>query len=158
MFPDPLRNSDLSTPEEPLTDRHNLEPASSSTMISIWPYHFITVTEEQKQQRREALDLRGYYAQCSALILIILLHLYRNYILNGTSTETKGRRVPIRPGEKSWWDSPLFKTGVETRRQYLAALLWLSWLLGLSVWNSGDGALMDRCIDDETRPFTDYIS
>lgn len=95
-----------------------------------WPYHFVSLSEKEIQRRRDVLDLRGYYAQLSALAVIAAISLYRFY-----------RGAPTRRAitKRSWWDSPPFQGWTETRRQYTITLLWLLFLLGLSVWNTGDG-------------------
>lgn len=97
-----------------------------------WPYRFIfTLSEEELRRRRDALDLRGYYAQLSAIAVILIICASRLYYGAFRSKLTA----------RSWWDSSAFKSAAETRRQYLVALSWLGWLLSLSVWNSGDGML-----------------
>ncbi|PWY95812.1 rerric reductase like transmembrane component [Aspergillus sclerotioniger CBS 115572] len=93
-----------------------------------WPWHFITLSDAEKQQRRELLDLRGFYAQCSVLVALVLVR----------PTERRSRRKNL---ERSWLDSPPFAGWMETRRQYIVCLIWLGWLLGLSVWNSGEDYL-----------------
>ncbi|KAL3478719.1 hypothetical protein BJX99DRAFT_98572 [Aspergillus californicus] len=104
-----------------------------------WPWHFIFLSETEKQQRRELLTLRGYYAQLSILLAIVLLRLYTAFFPSEKArqkpTRTKGSR------QKSWLDSPLFTGWFETRKQYLLCLIWLSWLLGLSMWRTGDDYL-----------------
>lgn len=79
--------------------------------------------------RRELLDLRGQYAQWS-----ILLAIFAVKTLKGLTAANTGPNKTI-----SKWDRPLFAGWAETRRQYLVCGLWLSWLFGLSVWNSGEG-------------------
>ncbi|KAJ0422406.1 hypothetical protein BJY00DRAFT_280101 [Aspergillus carlsbadensis] len=98
-----------------------------------WPWHFVSLSESEKQHRRELLTLRGYYAQLSILLAIILLRAYTAF--PAIDQPTKGRR------QKSWLDSPLFAGWLETRRQYLLCLGWLIWLLFLSVWSTGDDYL-----------------
>ncbi|KAJ5678193.1 uncharacterized protein N7477_003826 [Penicillium maclennaniae] len=103
-------------------------------MSSAWPWHFITVSEEEKSHRRDLLDLRGVIAQGSILVVIIVLRVYQAW---ATAQIPGGAPKPRRP--ISWWDRPLITGWLETRRQYLVCGVWLSWLVGLAVWNSGDG-------------------
>lgn len=105
-------------------------------MESSWPYHFVSLSEEQKHLRRELLNLRGAYAQWSILAVIAALRLYQSWAL----AASKGGSAPaLRRGIVSSWDRPLVAGWIETRRQYLVCGLWLVWLLSLSVWRSGDG-------------------
>ncbi|KAI9369968.1 hypothetical protein BJX61DRAFT_517451 [Aspergillus egyptiacus] len=106
-------------------------------MSQAWLWHFVSVSEAEKQQRRDLLTLRGYYAQLSILLAIVLLRLYSAF-LSSKHQERRGRKAGG-PRQKSYLDSPLFTGWFETRRQYLLCLFWLSWLLGLSVWGTGDG-------------------
>lgn len=102
-----------------------------------WPWHFVSVSGSEKKQRRELLDLRGYIAQCSVLVVILAIRVYQSYYANHAEN---GVRQPWHRGrQQSWWDRALFSRGAETRRQYVVCSLWLGWLLGLSTWRTGDG-------------------
>lgn len=93
-----------------------------------------------KQQRRDLLDLRGYIAQCSVIAVVFAIRLYRNYARqSGKAVNERTRRR-----QQSWWDLPPLPGWTETRKQYLVCLVWLGWLLGLSVWSSGDGTWLSR--------------
>lgn len=83
-----------------------------------WPYHFISLSEDDKLHRRELLDLRGYYAQLSIIVVIVAIRIFR------FATRSTAK-----------WDG-LVSGKI---RQYLVCGLWLLWLIGLSIWNSGDG-------------------
>ncbi|CAG8926025.1 unnamed protein product [Penicillium salamii] len=98
-----------------------------------WPYQFVTLSEEDKVQRRALLDLRGQYAQWSIIFAILIVKTMK------TSTTFSSGNRPKR--SSSIWDRPLFPGWAETRGQYLACGLWLSWLVALSVWNSGNDYL-----------------
>lgn len=107
-------------------------------MSSFWPYHFISLTEEEKIRRRELLDLRGSYAQWSIIVAIVVLRVYQSW----ATAQISADGVPKQHrGPSSWWGRPLVAGWIETRRQYLVCGLWLLWLLSLSVWNSGEGIL-----------------
>ncbi|PYH95003.1 rerric reductase like transmembrane component [Aspergillus ellipticus CBS 707.79] len=107
-----------------------------------WPWHFVTVSDAEKQQRRELLDLRGLYAQGSILVALVLVRLYNASSSAAPETEKPAeRRSRRKPVKKSWLDSPPVAGWFETRRQYILCLLWLGWLLGLSIWNSGEDYL-----------------
>lgn len=113
-------------------------------MLPSWPYHFVTLSPAQLQRRRELLDLRGYYAQCSAIIGVVAIRLYQSYKgkARGSDGQNRGKNHPIpRQGQRSWWDMPPCRGWRETRKQYLVAFIWLGWLLSVSVWGTGDGML-----------------
>ncbi|KAJ5746406.1 hypothetical protein N7520_011588 [Penicillium odoratum] len=107
-------------------------------MESFWPWHFITLSEDEKLHRRELLDIRGAFAQWSVVILMLILRVVYQTWKTSSQTE-KGVKSPR--GPVSWWDRPLVAGWLETRRQYAICGLWLSWLFGLCVWNSGDDYL-----------------
>jgi len=104
-------------------------------MSSSWPWHFVAVSDAEKQQRRELLTLRGYYAQLSIVIAIGLFRL----VIASSSSYHRREKPTGRSRYKSWLDEPLFNGWFETRRQYLICPIWLVWLLSLSAWNTGDG-------------------
>lgn len=104
-------------------------------MSSSWPWHFVAVSDAEKQQRRELLTLRGYYAQLSIVIAIGLFRL----VVASSSSYHRREKPTGRSRYKPWLDEPLFNGWFETRRQYLICSIWLVWLLSLSTWNTGDG-------------------
>ncbi|KAL4997288.1 hypothetical protein BDV10DRAFT_169718 [Aspergillus recurvatus] len=106
-------------------------------MSSPWPWHFVAVSDAEKQHRRELLSLRGYYAQLSILLGIVLFRVYIALFPLGQQQLRPNRR----PQRKSRLDAPLFSGWFETWRQYSVCLLWLTWLLGLSMWRTGDDYL-----------------
>jgi hypothetical protein len=111
-------------------------------MSSGWLWHFITVSDEEKLRRRELLDLRGLIAQGSILVVIIVLRVYQAW----ATAQIPSDGAKPRRGPASKWDRPLIAGWLETRRQYLVCGVWLSWLVGLAVWNSGDGKSYVACV------------
>lgn len=108
----------------------------SMSMSVSWPYRFKSLSPDEVQYRREILNLRGYYAQCSALVVIFSIFIY------GNTRRKDSTQQAVHARKISWWDSPPFRGRTETRKQYLITLLWLTWLLSLSVWETGDGMSM----------------
>ncbi|KAB8236345.1 putative metalloreductase Fre8, partial [Aspergillus alliaceus] len=102
-----------------------------------WPWHFVSVSPTEQQHRRELLNLRGCYAQCSFLLVVLLVRLYNEYF----RVAEKSNDSRVRRRQRSWWDLPPFTTWTETRRQYAICIIWLGWLLSLSIWNSGNDYL-----------------
>ncbi|PYI11189.1 hypothetical protein BO78DRAFT_414278 [Aspergillus sclerotiicarbonarius CBS 121057] len=114
-----------------------------------WPWHFVTLSDAEKQQRRELLDLRGFYAQCSVLVALVLVRVYKMTLGAAPATEKPTERRSRRKNpERSWLDSPPFAGWMETRRQYIVCLLWLGWLLGLS----GDYVYLDSDLPESVCP------
>ncbi|KAL4922686.1 hypothetical protein BDW62DRAFT_171523 [Aspergillus aurantiobrunneus] len=103
-----------------------------------WPWHFVSVTGAEEQRRRDILTLRGYYAQLSILLAIII---FRLYIVFFSPSNQRKKPTGRRSRQGSWLGTPPFNGWLETRRQYLSCLIWLTWLLTLSVWNTGDDYL-----------------
>lgn len=106
---------------------------------SSWPWHFITVSGDDKIRRRELLDLRGSYAQWSVIIVMSVLRVYQAWVTHSVASTNGIASSRPRRGPVSWWDRPLVTGWIETRRQYFVCGLWLLWLTSLSVWNSGEG-------------------
>lgn len=104
-------------------------------MESLWPYHFVSLSEDEKFHRRERLNARGVYAQSSLVIVLCAVRIYQIC----ATVLFRANGAPSRHGPVSWWDRPPVAGWLETRRQYLVCGLWLGWLLTLAVWRSGDG-------------------
>lgn len=120
--------------------------------MGYWPYRIIlSVSDEELARRRSILDSRGQYAQISALLLLGVLFLYG----------VRGRHVEQHK-RKTWWDAPAIRGGSETRKQYAVTLIWLAWLLTLSVWKTGDGKFRAICSCEHFLPnrsaFATWIS
>ncbi|KAJ5246150.1 hypothetical protein N7468_001133 [Penicillium chermesinum] len=120
-----------------------------------WPYHFVSLTQEEVLQRRELLDRRGQIAQWSILMAIIGI----KYLQSWTKASQAGGR---QRGAASWWDHSIVTGWLESRRQYAICGLWLLWLLSLCVWNSGDGMDLSHLrlrtpVDNKLTYLQDYL-
>ncbi|KAL4810714.1 hypothetical protein BDV18DRAFT_870 [Aspergillus unguis] len=104
--------------------------------MSSWPWHFATISDAEKQQRRELLTLRGNYAQLSIIVAILLFRCYTTF---SPTYQRQGTARRLR--QKQWLDAPFFMGWTETRRQYLTCLIWLIWLVSLSTWATGEDYL-----------------
>lgn len=100
-----------------------------------WPWHFTFVSPAEQQHCRELLDLRGYYAQLSVLVFLVAFRCYKSSF-SRVEYANDSRQAHI-----SWWESAPFRGWSDTRAQYVACLIWLSWLLGLCIWRSGEDYL-----------------
>jgi len=124
-----------------------------------WPYHFVDLTQEQNHDRRKLIDRYGIYSQLSALIPIALYQLYRLagwvhrerqrskivYTAVPSSPDLKKRRTSrlgkVRTQWRSfvWWLGGEIVTGYGKRGHWIATVIWLCWLLFLSIHRTGDG-------------------
>lgn len=110
---------------------------ATTTQDSPWPYHFVSVTPEQVQERRDLLTLRGQYAQISALLVFVFASVYSRYADKSNKRKPGQEKSKV----KAWLDYPPVAGWGETRRQYLITGMWLMWMVGLSMWKTRDGKL-----------------
>lgn len=113
----------------------SLELSNNRTagMSLSWPWHFTFVSPAEQQHCRELLDLRGYYAQLSVLVFLVAFRCYKSSFSRVEYANDSWQ------AHISWWESAPFRGWSDTRAQYVACLIWLSWLLGLCIWRSGEG-------------------
>ena len=127
-----------------------------------WPYHLLDLTQEQKHERRLLLDRYGVYAQLSALIPILAYQLYRlavwvyserqrskvNYAAIPSSPTLKQKRTTSSGSlaktwrSTAWWLESEIATGWGLRGQWIAAGVWVSWLLFLCIHKTGEGKIL----------------
>lgn len=127
-----------------------------------WPYHFVDLTETQKHERRVLIDRYGIYSQLSALVPVALYQLYRlagwvykerqrtkvNYTAVPSSPDRKKQRTSSAGRFRAqwrrfvWWLGGEVATGWGLRGHWIATTIWLSWLLFLSVYKTGDGEFL----------------
>ncbi|KZL72053.1 ferric reductase like transmembrane component [Colletotrichum incanum] len=128
-----------------------------------WPYRFVDLSQDEVQLRRQTLDRYGSYAQYSALVPIVLALLVRlgSYLSQRWQAGAAYDAVPNSPVLKkrrqSWtgsWDAKIRKgkwwladdvyfMGQHwgQKDQWVFGLAWASWLLVLSVLETGDDYL-----------------
>lgn len=143
-----------------------------------WPYHFVTLDEEQKHRRRVTLDIYANIAQTSILTALLVIQVYflavwltarlnKQFVTDGTSSpRIKEERLGYRNGVRGWQVNAKklkwwFGERVEiagaylgSRGQVILALGWLTWLLVLCVPDTGDGMLSSYgpCSESSTYP------
>ncbi len=124
-----------------------------------YPYHFVSLSPEQETRRRQLLNSYGQFAQLSILLVPLMyqlglgLRLLISRLWRGSRYGlVKGHQSPVVAGSKQsngersrgWarlrWalDEELIE-GWGTRGQWLAAVVWASWLVVLAVKDTGDG-------------------
>lgn len=126
-----------------------------------WPYHFLKLTDQQIQHRRQLLDRYGLYSQLSALLPIIVYQLYKLGVWVHSErkrSKTGYTEVPSSPGAKkartstpggvvrqwrslTWWfgGEVAPKLGLGLKGQWIATGAWMMWLSFLCVYETGDG-------------------
>jgi hypothetical protein len=127
-----------------------------------WPYRLLDLSHEQKHERRLLLDRYGVYAQLSALIPILAYQLYRLGVWVHSERKRSKASYSIIPSSPTlkrsrasasgsfarnlrvtvWWLEGEFAKGWPSRGQFLAAGVWVSWLLFLCIHNTGEGAFL----------------
>ena len=118
------------------------------------------LSDEQKDRRRQLLDGHALFAQLSMLIplLIIQLSFVSKNLVAGLETsriakvkKERGSPLPWNPQSRkiasilaiprtvAWWlDGPIVM-GWGSKREWIIAGLWASWLLILALRDTGDG-------------------
>ncbi|EKD15004.1 uncharacterized protein L3040_003798 [Drepanopeziza brunnea f. sp. 'multigermtubi'] len=121
-----------------------------------WPYHIISLTESQVQERRVLLDRYGVYAQLSALVPVIFYQLYRLAVwVSLVRRRSKDSVLPSSPDLKvrrggtegvlvrkwratKWWLGGEVAEGWGSRGHWVAGGAWATWLLLLCVRETGE--------------------
>ena len=129
-----------------------------------WPYHFIDLSDAEKQQRRELLDTYARIAQFSVLVpLLVIQCAFALSWLTSSQQNQRDFEPPSSPHAKDstlrrpnvlercksiarrvqWWLGEDQRLGdVEgTRGQILFALSWMLWLVWLSIAQTGKGEM-----------------
>ena len=127
-----------------------------------FPYHFVSLTEDQNERRRYLLDSYGQFAQLSVLLLPLIYQLSLGVSLllkrlgrssgyqslkehqSPVVNRTQGKRsIPISWSWRrvSWYLDDEIAPRWETRKEWLMAGLWAAWLLLLVVKDTGDDYL-----------------
>ncbi|CZR34425.1 uncharacterized protein FPRO_01305 [Fusarium proliferatum ET1] len=122
-----------------------------------WPYEFLTLTDEEKHQRRLSLDYYAYIAHLSAFVpaLLFLVVRFINRVRKGRNSGYL--QVPGSPGVKAnrqrwisrvmekgpivkWWlgeDVVFMGSHWGQRDEWVLGTAWTVWLLVLSVRGTG---------------------
>ena len=127
-----------------------------------FPYHFVTLNDEQNLRRRQLLDGYGQFAQLSILLLPLMyqlclgLRLLISRIWPSKSPQpAKEHQSPVVSSFKQpargysrnfiaqtrWFLDGEVLTGWGTRQEWLIASLWTMWLLVLVFKDTGDDYL-----------------
>ena len=128
-----------------------------------FPYHFVSLSEEQNTRRRELLTAYGQFAQLSILLIPLLLQIsqglrliFRNLLLQSNAPRTKERQSPapvprkvfdgLAPSARFGWPKLQWTLGSEVAQgwgsfnQWIFAAAWGIWLLALILKDTGDGS------------------
>lgn len=119
-----------------------------------WPYEFITLTDDQKHQRRLSIDYYAYIAHISAFAPALFFLFIR--LIRRLRRRSPYQQVPSSPAAKaahrSWissrWPVALWWLGEDVylagahwgrRDEWVFGSAWLLWLLVLCVRGTGKG-------------------
>ncbi|KAI9745978.1 MAG: hypothetical protein M1818_000659 [Claussenomyces sp. TS43310] len=122
-----------------------------------WPYHFVSLDDDEIQTRRELLDRYGIYAQLSAPVPVLAYQLYifaswvfakreraqPSYTAVPSSPKVAESRIsPILQLARkwrrlSWWFGSEVYAGYGTNGQWISGLSWASWLIFLCIHQTG---------------------
>lgn len=126
-----------------------------------FPYHFVTLNDEQSLRRRQLLDGYGQFAQLSILLLPLVYQLcfglrillsriwlpnpqavkeHQSPVIAGFKQPGKGYSTNLLARIRWFLDGELFE-GSNTRQEWLIASLWTAWLLVLVFKDTGDDYL-----------------
>lgn len=126
-----------------------------------WPYHLLDLTNDEKHQRRLALDRYAAYSQLSALVPILAYQLYRlvAWVYSGRQrAKVRYSAIPSSPGLKQsrtstagavvrrwrafvWWLEGEVAPTWGLRIHWIAGTSWMAWLLFLCIHQTGEGTL-----------------
>ena len=125
-----------------------------------WPYHFVSLDDEQQARRRQLLDSYGQFAQLSILLLPLLYQLglgvrllVRRLRWRSVYQPVKEHQSPVASGFEQatiggkgnlwarirWVLDAQVAKGWGTKKEWLAVVVWGSWLLLLVLKDTGDG-------------------
>lgn len=126
-----------------------------------WPWEFLTLTQEEKHQRRLSLDHYAFIAHLSAFAPVLLLVLFHFIDRVRRGRNSGYQQVPGSPGVKAnrqkwisrvlekgpmvkWWlgeDVWFMGSHWGQRDEWVVGIAWTLWLLVLSVHGTGKGML-----------------
>lgn len=125
-----------------------------------YPYHFVSLDDEQNARRRHMLDSHGQLAQLSILLVPLFYQLCYGIRLLVTRRKHSGyqpvkeHQSPVvsrfanpalKPSSNNVWArlrwamDEEFVEGWGTRQQWFFAGIWALWLLVLAIKDTGDG-------------------
>lgn len=128
-----------------------------------WPYHFLDLTPDEKSHRRELLSQYAFLSQVSMLIPILGYGIYRLcawlFVRKGefdvaysalrelpgsteSTRESKGVSLKVitrRWRALQWWLNGEVAPNWGLRGRWIAAIVWILWLLVLSFVQTGHG-------------------
>lgn len=109
-------------------------------------YHFVTLTPQQIEVRRQLLDQAGYYAYLTPVIFLATIYVLRQL----TAPSTKGAAqtkvsVPsiltVQKRKITWWLNEPLTPEFGARKVHLLGLAYVGWLLFLIFRKTGDDYL-----------------
>lgn len=144
-----------------------------------WPYHFLDLTPDEKNHRRELLGQYAFYSQLSVLIPILGYGIYRlcmwlfarkgafdvaysalRQVPGSTESTRQSKDVSFKVIARrwrsvQWWLNDEVAPNWGMRGRWIAAIVWTLWLLVLCVLQTGHGKLFHlNCVASSSRRCT----
>ncbi|EXJ69779.1 uncharacterized protein A1O5_06850 [Cladophialophora psammophila CBS 110553] len=114
------------------------------------PYHFVTLTAIQLDERRTSLDRHGFYAWLSPIVLLAIVFairlagtFYKDRIvpLSKDSLEQPPSTLQVQQRRIAWWLDQPMTSEFGARKVHILGVAYACWLLFLTLRQSGDDYL-----------------
>jgi len=113
-----------------------------------WPYHFVTLTPAQIEERRKLLDQAGYYAYLTPVIVLASIYILRQLFFsqpNKVAVPTGKPQVPglltVQKRRLTWWLNEPLTPEFGARKVHFIGLGYAAFLLFLVFRKTGDDYL-----------------
>jgi hypothetical protein len=112
-----------------------------------WPYHFVTLTPTQIEERRKLLDQAGYYAYLAPVIALASIYILRQIFSqpNKGAAQTGKPQVPglltVQKRRLVWWLNEPLTPEFGARKVHFMGLAYAGFLLFLIFRKTGDDYL-----------------
>src|SRR3954454_16095317 len=112
-----------------------------------WPYHFVTLTPAQIEERRKLLDQAGYYAYLTPVIVLASIYILRQLFSqpNKAAAPTGKLQVPglltVQKRRLVWWLNEPLTPEFGARKIHFIGLGYAAFLLFLVFRKTGDDYL-----------------
>ena len=112
-----------------------------------WPYHFVTLTPAQIEERRKLLDQAGYYAYLTPVIALASIYILRQLLSqpNKVAVPTGKPQIPgfltVQKRRIAWWLNEPLTPEFGARKVHFIGLGYAAFLLFLVFRRTGDDYL-----------------
>jgi Ferric reductase like transmembrane component/Ferric reductase NAD binding domain len=108
-----------------------------------WPYQFVSLSPEQISERRRLLDLYGFYAWISPIIVVSAMYYGRRLLFDFSSSTSRSSAtkpptfLELNARRLSWILNTPLPSDFGTLKVHLTGVLYASWLLFLATHQTG---------------------